>query len=101
MKPKTNFTEFTKKVYSAVKRIRKGRVVTYKDIAKAIGITNAYRAVGNALNKNTDYAIPCHRIIKSDMSVGGFRKGISKKTALLRSEGIVIKNGKVVIKGKL
>ena len=81
------------------KRVPKGRVTTYKAIGDKLR-TKAYRAIGTALNKNP-YApkVPCHRVINSNRSVGGFAKGINAKKKLLREEGIFInKHNKVEIK---
>jgi len=82
-------TEFEKKVYLAVFKIPKGEVRSYKWVAKAVGKPKAARAIGNALNKNP-YApiVPCHRVVKSDGSIGGFSKGIKLKKRLLKREGI-------------
>ena len=85
---------FAQKVYLITKKIPKGKVSTYKVIAEKLG-TKAYRAVGSALNKNRDKNVPCHRVIKSDGSVGGFARGTKEKIRLLRKEGIKIKGGKV------
>ena len=80
-------TDFEKKVYLAVSRIPKGRVRSYKWVAEKIGHPRAYRAVGNALNKNPYIGIvPCHRVIKSDGSIGGFAKGVARKKTLLKAE---------------
>jgi len=86
---------FSKKVYGLCKKIPKGRVSTYKEIAEALNC-KAYRAVGNALNKNP-YApiVPCHRVINSNGFIGGFASGTKNKIVLLKKEGIKIKNGKV------
>ncbi len=78
-----------------VKRIPKGKVMTYKILAKLAGYPEAYRAAGNALNKNRNPKIPCHRIIKSDGKVGGYSRGTKKKIASLKKEGLIIKNGKI------
>lgn len=80
---------FQKQVYRVVKKIPSGKVITYKEVAKAIGRPRACRAVGNALNKNTDPEIPCHRVIQSDGSIGGYRKGTEKKIKLLKKEGAI------------
>ncbi|MBI2112978.1 MAG: MGMT family protein [Candidatus Wildermuthbacteria bacterium] len=80
-------TLFQSKVYKAVRAIKKGRVKTYKEIAEAIGRPGAWRAVGNALNKNRDPLVPCHRVVRSDGSPGGYNQGPRKKKALLISEG--------------
>lgn len=81
-------TPFQKAVYRVVARIPKGRTATYAQIAQRIGNPRAVRAVGNALNRNPFApAVPCHRVIRSDGSVGGFAGGPRKKERLLRSEG--------------
>ena len=86
---------FAEQVYKVCKRIPKGKVSTYGNIAKVLH-SNAYRAVGTALNKNP-YAprVPCHRVVNSDRRVGGFAHGQKKKIALLKKEGIIIRNGRV------
>ena len=84
-------TTFQKRVYKAVKRIPKGKVMTYKEVSQKAGQARAWRAVGNILNKNTNPKIPCHRVIKSNGEIGGYRKGVKKKVSLLKSEGVVIK----------
>jgi len=86
---------FSQKVLSLTKQIPKGKVTTYKILAEKLN-AKAYRAVGNALNKNTKpIVIPCHRVIKSDLSIGSYAEGIKKKIMLLKSKGIKIKNNKV------
>ena len=87
---------FNKRVWNICKKIPKGKVSTYKEIAEALK-TKAYRAVGNALNNNP-YApkVPCHRVINSNGNIGGFAKGIKSKIKLLEKEGIKIKNNKVI-----
>jgi len=88
-------SKFSNGVYKIVKKIPRGEVLNYKQVARAVGLPRAFRAVGNALNKNTDIKIPCHRVVKSNGSVGGYRHGQKKKIALLRKEGIMIYHGKV------
>lgn len=93
MKHGTNFKD---KVYSVVKKIPKGKVKTYKIVAKFAGKPKAWRAAGNILNKNTNSNIPCHRVIRSDGKIGGYRYGVKRKIALLKKEGLIINsNGKV------
>lgn len=85
-----------KKVYSLAKRIPKGKVTTYGELAKALGSKGRYsRAVGRILNKNTSKEVPCHRVVYSDGRIGGFRGGVEKKIEILRNEGIRIKKGKI------
>ena len=86
---------FNEKCYSLIKKIQKGKITTYKCIAKALG-TKAYKAVGNAMHNNPSlYKIPCHRVIKSNGDVGGFVLGKKEKIKLLKSEGIPIKSNKI------
>lgn len=83
------FSEFEKDVYKAVFDIPRGEARSYKWIAKKIKRPKAYRAVGNALNKNRyPGVIPCHRVIKSDGTIGGYAKGTHLKRRLLKTEGL-------------
>jgi O-6-methylguanine DNA methyltransferase len=81
-----HLSDFEKRVYEACKRIPRGSVVTYSEIARAIGSPRASRAVGNALNKNPFSSVPCHRVIRNDGSVGGFAHGTNRKVELLKKE---------------
>lgn len=79
---------FERKVWSLIERIPKGRVTTYKIIAEKLG-TRAYRAVGNACNRNPNAPeVPCHRVINSDGKIGGYVYGVKKKIELLRNENV-------------
>ncbi|MEK9180509.1 MAG: MGMT family protein [Patescibacteria group bacterium] len=80
---------FKQKVYNVVRRIPRGKVLTYKEVARRAGSPRAYRAVGNVLNKNRDPKVPCHRVIRSDGSVGGYASGTRKKVAILKKEGAI------------
>ena len=83
-------TDFEKKVYRAVLKIPRGEMRSYKWVAAKIGHPKAYRAVGNALNKNPYIGkVPCHRVIRADGSIGGFAKGAARKKKLLISELVV------------
>lgn len=77
---------FTEKVFAFVKTIPEGTVFTYKQVAEAIGHPRSYRAVGNALNKNYDSTIPCHRVIRSDGKTGGYNRGSEQKKIILKRE---------------
>jgi len=94
---------FNEKIYNLLKKVPKGKITTYKVLAEALG-TKAYRAVGQAMRCNP-YApiVPCHRVVKSDGSIGGFSgsinpnsKEVRRKISMLRKEGIKIKNNKIV-----
>jgi methylated-DNA-[protein]-cysteine S-methyltransferase len=95
MKQERLTPSFTEKCYQLVARIPHGKVTTYKLIANALG-SNAYRAVGTAMKNNPDAPkVPCHRVIATNGALGGYAYGAQKKAALLRAEGIVIKNGHI------
>lgn len=80
---------FKEKVLKIVKGIKKGKTRTYKEVARIAGSPNAYRAVGSVMANNYDPKIPCHRVIKSDGSLGNYnRGGMAKKIVLLRKEGV-------------
>lgn len=87
---------FSQLVWALTKRVPKGKVTTYLELAKALKKPRSYRAVGNALHKNP-YApvVPCHRVVRSDGYVGGFASGAQKKVDLLKREGVQIINYKV------
>ena len=86
-------TKFQLKVWAYLRKIPCGSVKTYSQVAKAIGKPHAVRAVANAIGKNP-YApkIPCHRVIRSDGSLGGYsgKGGLKTKIFLLKKEGIRI-----------
>lgn len=84
-------------VFAKTRLIPRGKVSTYKLLAKAVGRPRAARAVGNALNKNYDLRVPCHRVVRSNGAVGGFRDGIAVKEKILINEGVKIIKGKVVL----
>lgn len=85
---RNNLTGFQKKVLLETLKIPKGQTRTYKQIASRIGHPKAYRAVGTALKINPlPIVIPCHRVIKSDGTLGNYSGGGTKrKLALLRKE---------------
>ena len=87
-------TKFQLKVWNYLKKIPKGKVKTYLEVSKAIGKPGAFRAVANAIGKNPyPPKIPCHRVIKSDGSIGGYsgKGGITKKRRLLEIEKVYLK----------
>jgi len=90
-------SDFAQAVYSALKKVPQGRVTSYSALTNASGRPGAARAIGNALNKNPFAPqVPCHRVVKSNGEVGGFAHGTKKKIKLLKSEGIKIKNNKII-----
>ena len=88
---------FRNKVLDIVKKIPKGKILTYKKVSELAGFPRAWRAVGNVLSKNRNLKIPCHRVIRSDGRVGGFALGIKKKIALLKRESLKVNGQKVIV----
>ncbi len=91
---------FVERVYEELRKVPKGKVTTYKNLAEKLG-TKAYRAVGTAM-KNNPYApeVPCHRVVRSDGRIGGFMgktegEEVARKIVLLRNEGVEIVGGKI------
>jgi methylated-DNA-[protein]-cysteine S-methyltransferase len=81
------FTPFEQKVYKAILKIPRGETKSYQWVAEKIGHPKAARAVGNALNKNPyTIIIPCHRVVRSDGSLGGYSGGLALKNKLLAEE---------------
>ena len=86
-------TKFQLKVWNYLKKIPRGKVKTYSEVAKSIGNPLAVRAVANAIGKNPlAPQIPCHRVIRSDGSLGGYsgKGGVKTKRLLLKKEGITL-----------
>ena len=86
-------TKFQLKIWNFLKKIPRGKVKTYSEVAKSIGKPLAVRAVANAIGKNPlAPQIPCHRVIRSDGSLGGYsgKGGIKTKKLLLKKEGITL-----------
>jgi len=80
-------TDFEREVWNALKEVPYGETRTYKWMAEKVGKPHAFRATGNALGKNPIPIIfPCHRIIESDGSIGGYSSGIDIKRRLLEIE---------------
>ena len=82
---------FAEKVREVVRKIPKGKVMTYAQVAGKAGNPRAARAVGTVMKNNFDPTVPCHRVIRSDGKIGQYnRGGPKKKLALLRAEGVLI-----------
>jgi len=85
-------TDFQRQVWDALSKIPFGQTLAYQDIAKRIKNPRAVRAVGSANGKNPwCIVVPCHRVIASDGSIGGYSGGLSKKRQLLTLEGLSVK----------
>ena len=90
-------TKFQSECYEAIKKVPKGKVITYAGLARMVGRPKAHRAVGSAMNKNP-YApqVPCHRVVKSNGDLGGFATDIKVKIKRLQKEGVVVSDNKIV-----
>jgi methylated-DNA-[protein]-cysteine S-methyltransferase len=104
MRVKQSPTRFQKQVYAALRQIPRGRVTTYKILARHIHCRSC-RAVGQALRRNPHAPkVPCHRVIASDLTIGGFQghkagKAIGRKLRLLQAEGVFFKSGRLADPG--
>lgn len=91
-------TPFQISVHNALYSIPKGRVTTYGALAKFLG-NKAVRAVGTAVGKNPNAPeCPCHRVVKSTGEIGKYsgKGGVDTKIQILKTEGVEVKNGKIV-----
>jgi len=87
---------FQDQVLRMVPKVPRGKVTTYKELARALGRPKAWRAVASALASNPHpVKIPCHRVVRSDGSIGGYRLGARRKIELLSDEGVEIRERKV------
>ena len=90
-------TRFQSDCYEALKKIPKGKVITYAGLARMIGRPKAHRAVGSAMNKNPySPQVPCHRVVKSNGDLGGFATDIEVKIKRLQEEGVMVSDNKIV-----
>jgi methylated-DNA-[protein]-cysteine S-methyltransferase len=85
-----SLASFRARVLAAVRRIPRGRVATYGDIAELVGAPGAARAVGNVMRGCSDPSVPCHRVIAAAGALGGFGGYLDRKRQLLRAEGLVV-----------
>jgi O-6-methylguanine DNA methyltransferase len=94
---------FTEKVLGVVKKIPKGKVLSYGEVSRRAGVNGAARAVGSIMSHNKDKNIPCHRVVKSDGKIGQYNglqtksTGTNAKIKLLKKEGVKFtKTGRVI-----
>ena len=84
-------TEFQREAWGAMRRIPFGSTISYGDQARSIGKPKAFRAVGSANGKNpVPIIVPCHRVLASDGSLGGYSLGLPMKRRLLALEGVSV-----------
>ena len=86
----------SQKVYELLNQIPKGKITTYKEIANKLGI-KGYRAIGQIVGANPNAPqVPCHRVVRSDGSLGGYAFGIEKKIEILALEGVMVDEDRIV-----
>ena len=84
------------RVYKKLLEVPEGKITTYGELAKAVGLKNGQRVIGNIMNKNPyPVIVPCHRVVKSDGYVGGYAYGENVKTKMLSDEGVKTLKGKI------
>ena len=85
------------KVYTKLLQVPEGKVTTYGDLSKAVGLKNGQRVIGTIMKNNPfPVIIPCHRVVRSDGKIGGYTYGEIVKFKMLTKEGIKIKDGKII-----
>lgn len=85
-----------KKVYKKLLEVPEGKITTYGELSKAVGLKNGQRVIGQIMKKNQfPVIIPCHRVVKSDGKIGGYAYGNQVKSKMLTLEGIQIHDGKI------
>ena len=85
------------RVYKKLAQVPPGKVTSYGELAKAVGLKNGQRVIGQIMKKNPyPVIIPCHRVVKSDGKIGGYAYGDKIKTNMLKKEGLAIKDGKIL-----
>ena len=85
------------RVYKKLLLVPKGKITTYGELSKAVGLKNGQRAIGMIMKKNPfPVIVPCHRVVKSNGKVGGYVYGERVKSRMLVNEGIKIKDGNII-----
>ena len=85
-----------KKIYKKLLQVPSGKITTYGELSRAIGLKNGQRVIGRVMKNNRfPVIIPCHRVVKSNREVGGYAFGVDIKRNMLTKEGICIKNDKI------
>ena len=84
------------KIYKNLLQVPPGKITTYSELSKSIGLENGQRIVGQIMKKNPfPVIVPCHRVVKSDGGIGGYAFGVNIKQNMLLKEGINVKNNKI------
>ena len=85
-----------KKIYKKLLQVPSGKITTYGELSRAIGLKNGQRVIGRVMKNNPfPVIVPCHRVVKSNREIGGYAFGVDIKRNMLTKEGICIKNDKI------
>jgi|TARA_B100000029_G_scaffold74485_1_gene66361 methylated-DNA-[protein]-cysteine S-methyltransferase len=85
------------KVYKKLLDVPSGKITTYGELAKAVGLKNGQRKIGQIMKNNPlPVVIPCHRVVKSDGTIGGYAFGVEIKVNMLSKEGVKISKSKIL-----
>ena len=87
---------FTVRVVEVVRGIPRGETMSYAQVAYRAGRSGAARAVGMIMRQNRDANTPCHRVIKSDGTLGGYNGNLGEKAALLGAEGVLLESNRAL-----
>jgi O-6-methylguanine DNA methyltransferase len=81
---------FSDRVLDVVRKIPKGKTLSYGEVARIAGSPGAGRAVGTIMKNNYDPKVPCHRVIYASGKLGNYNRGKARKRKLLRKEGVAV-----------
>ena len=85
-----------KKIYKKLLQVPSGKITTYGELSRAIGLKNGQRVIGRVMKNNPfPVIVPCHRVVKSNREIGGYAFGVDIKRNMLAKEGICIKNNRI------
>ncbi len=85
-----------KKIYKKLLQVPSGRITTYAELSRSIGLEHGQRLIGQVMKKNLfPVIVPCHRVVRSNGDIGGYAFGVNIKKNMLSKEGICIKNNKI------
>ena len=85
-----------KKIYKKLLQVPSGKITTYGELSRAIGLKNGQRVIGRVMKNNPfPVIVPCHRVVKSNREIGGYAFGVNIKRNMLTKEGICIKNNRI------
>ena len=85
-----------KKIYKKLLQVPLGKITTYGELSRAIGLKNGQRVIGRVMKNNPfPVIVPCHRVVKSNREIGGYAFGVDIKRNMLAKEGICIKNNRI------